>query len=99
MSTWMCEKRWCSTGMGCGLPGHLGVGALLAVCNPGGDVKVHAGPNDPLLHEPPGRLGARVGLPMEGVENLLVVAQRDDCAGVSAGDVVEDVVRAEWNKL
>ena len=40
-----------------------------------------------------------MGLAVEGIENLLVVAQWDDLAGVSAGDVTEDVVRAERYQL
>jgi hypothetical protein len=40
-----------------------------------------------------------MGLAVEGVENLPAVAQGDDRAGVSAGDVAEDTVRPERYQL
>ena len=72
-----------------GLSSHLGAGALLAVCHPGRDFFVHAGPHHPVLHESLRGPGARLRLAVEGVEDLAAVAQRDDRPRVASRDVAE----------
>ena len=41
----------------------------------------------------------RVGLPVQVIDNLPGMAQRDDWAGVAAGDVAEDTVRVKRYQL